>query len=144
MDFHANQKFFMHIAKNILQTHQSRLEKIGALCNFVIIDEGLTPDDEAVAARILRQLIWLSEQCIKEFKLTCKEIEPNREIIFGICECSLEDAINGVIAIYAYDSEEQLLSIPNMSTLPRFVNSHERMILVLDIYNRIEYIPWKI
>jgi len=77
---------------------------------------------------------------------TCKDIKPDNEIKFGICECDLEDAGNGVIAIYGFTNSNlaQIPNVPNMNALPRFVNSHERMILVLDVYGYAQYIPWKI
>jgi hypothetical protein len=145
MDFYTNQDRFLQIADSILQTHQPRLEKIKALCNFVAIEEGLVPDDIAVAGRILRQLIWLGQQCINEFELTCKDLEPENSVKFGICECKLEDSINGLIGIYAYTPTEsqEILTFPNMASLPKNINSHERMVLILDVFNRASYIPWQ-
>lgn len=145
MDFYSQQHKFTQISDSILQTHQNRLEKMKALCEFVNLEEGLSPDDKAVCERILRQLVWLAQQCIHEFTHTCKELEPEAEITFGICECELEDSKNGLIGIYAYtlNDSETSPSLPNMSSLPKTVNSHERMVLILDIYGVSSLIPWK-
>jgi len=146
MDFNLNQDKFLEISHSILQKQQNRLEKIKALCDFIVLEEGLTPDDEAIAGQVLRQLIWLAQQCINEFKIICKELAPEEEIFFGICDCSLEDAANGVLAIYGYSLEDSqtLTAIPSMKSLPRFVNSNERMILVLDVYRGASLIPWSV
>jgi len=59
MDFYTHQNSFLQIANSILDEQHLRLEKIRTLCDFVIIEDGLTPDETAVASRILRQLVWL-------------------------------------------------------------------------------------
>ena len=145
MNFCEHQNLFIEIANNLLKTQQNRLEKIKALCEFVNIEEGLSPDDTAVSERILRQLVWLANQCIENFMLTCKELEPDSSIFFGICELELEDAKNGLIGIYAYTQvdSEQTPTFPNMEKLPKEVNSHQRMVLILDIYSGASNIPWK-
>jgi hypothetical protein len=145
MDFYSNQDQFLQICNSYLQSQQIRLERIRALCNFVTVEEGLSPDDEAVSSRILRQLVWLANQCIEKLHFTCKEIDPDSNVEFKISDCKIEDAKNGFIAIFGYtiDENSQIPTTFNVDNLPKNVSSYERILIILDVFKGVSIIPWR-
>lgn len=144
MNFKLNQDSCLKIIQDVLKKEKQRIEKIKKLCEFIQIDEGLNNEELNLLKYIDKQLNFLAKESVKALQINFKDKLPEKEIIFKVCESNFLNSFDGVIGIYGYINESYPDNKPKikMGALPKYVNSLEHIVIILDIFHGVSIVPW--